>query len=96
MCYSVIPHVERVLDDAADHLRREERQLRDKRRGDGVEVGALVVFYAARGDRFLDVLFGPRVGLVPFPRVERYAVTDSLCSRPVDPGAGGTISQEMV
>ena len=49
LCYSVIPHVERVLDDAADHLRREQRQLRDKRRGDGVEVGALVFFDAARG-----------------------------------------------
>ena len=68
LCYSVIPHVERVLDHAANHLRREQRQLRDKRRSDGVEVGALVVFYAACGDHFLDVRFGPRVGLVPFLR----------------------------
>ena len=47
--YSVVAHVERVFDDAADHLRREQRQLRDERRGDGVEVGALVFIEAARG-----------------------------------------------
>ena len=41
--------MERVFDDAADHLRREQRQLRDERRGDGVEVGALVFIEAARG-----------------------------------------------
>ena len=41
--------MERVFDDAADHLRREQRQLRGECRGDGVEVGALVFFDAARG-----------------------------------------------
>ena len=53
--YSVVAHVARVLDHAADHLRREQRQLRDKRRGDGVEVGALVFFDAARGADLPDV-----------------------------------------
>ena len=59
MClfYSVIPDVERVLDDAADNLRRETSvgELRDEYRCDGVEVGALVAAEAARGDHFLDV-----------------------------------------
>ena len=41
--------MERVLGDAADELRREEvGELRGEGRGDGVEVGALVFFDAAR------------------------------------------------
>ena len=57
LCYSVIPHAERALDDAADHLRRETSvgELRDEYRCEGVEVVALVAAEAARGDHFLDV-----------------------------------------
>ena len=50
--------MERVLDDAADELRREQRKLRDKRRGEGVEVGALVGAEAARRAHFLQVSVG--------------------------------------
>ncbi len=40
--YLVVADVERVLDDAADQLRREEvGELRGEGRGEGVEVGAL-------------------------------------------------------
>ena len=47
--YLVVADVERVLDDAADQLRREEvGELRGEGRGDGVEVGALVISEAAR------------------------------------------------
>ena len=38
----VVAYVERVRDDAADQLRRETRELWEERRGEGVEVGALV------------------------------------------------------
>ena len=42
--YLVVADVERVLDDAADELRREEvGEFRGEGRGDGVEVGALVI-----------------------------------------------------
>ena len=51
----VVADVEGVLDDAADHLRREVGEMRGERCGDGVEVGALVVVDAARGDHFLEV-----------------------------------------
>ena len=56
LCYSVIPHVERVLDDAADHLRRETSvgEFRDEYRCDIVEVAVLVLFYAARGSELRD------------------------------------------
>ena len=53
--YSVVAHVEGVLEHAANHLRREQRQLRDKRRGDGVEVVAFVGSEAARGADFSEV-----------------------------------------
>ena len=46
--------MEGVLDDEADHLRRETRELWDERCGDGVEVFALVGSEAARRDHFLD------------------------------------------
>ena len=47
--FLVIPHVERVLDDMADHLRREEvGELRGEGRDEGVEVSAFVVPDAAR------------------------------------------------
>ena len=55
LCYSVIPHVERVLDDAADQLLREVGELRSEGRGKGVEVVALVLSDAARRDHFPDV-----------------------------------------
>ena len=45
--------MERVLDDAADELRREEvGEFRGERRGDGVEVDALVSLEAAGGPDF--------------------------------------------
>ena len=44
--------MERVLDDSPDHLRRETRELLEERRGDGVEVGALVILEAARRAHF--------------------------------------------
>ena len=48
--------MERVLDDAADQLRREEMgEFRGKGRGEGVEVVALVLSDAARRDHFPDV-----------------------------------------
>ena len=48
--YSVVAYVERVLDDAADQLRREEvGEFRGEGCDDGVEVGALVFIEAARG-----------------------------------------------
>ena len=49
--------MEGVLDDAADHLRRETSvgEFRDEGCGEGVEVDALVGFEATRGDNFLDV-----------------------------------------
>ena len=53
--YLVVPHVERVLDDAADHLRRETRELGDERSGDGVEVVLLVSLEAAGGPDFSHV-----------------------------------------
>ena len=40
--------MEGELDDAADHLRREDWQSLDKCRRDGVEAAALVLFDAAR------------------------------------------------
>ena len=50
MTYLVVPHVERVLDDAADELRREDvGEFGGERRGDGVEVVALVSLEAAGG-----------------------------------------------
>ena len=59
----VVAHVERVLDHAANHLRREQRQLRDERRSDGVEVGALVFFDAARGADLSEVSVGRLRGI---------------------------------
>ena len=50
--------MEGVLDDEADQLLREMGELRRKRRDEGVEVVALVVSKAARGDHFLDVRVG--------------------------------------
>ena len=50
--------MERVLDDAADHLRREVGEPRRKGRGEGVEVDALVLSEAARRDHFPDVGVG--------------------------------------
>ena len=47
--------MERVLDDAADHLRREVGELRGEGRGEGVEVVALVLSEAARRDHFPQV-----------------------------------------
>ena len=56
-CFLVVSRVEGVLDDAADHLRRETSvgEFRDEGCGEGVEVDALVGFEATRGDNFLDV-----------------------------------------
>ena len=51
--------MERVLDDAADQLRREEvGEFRGEGRGEGVEVGALVGAEAARRAHFLQVSVG--------------------------------------
>ena len=47
--------MEGVLNDEADYLRRETRELWDKRCGDGVEAVALVAAEAARRDHFLEV-----------------------------------------
>ena len=55
LVYSVVAHVERELDDAPDHLRRETRELCEERRGEGVEVVALVGAEAARRDNFPEV-----------------------------------------
>ena len=65
LCYSVIPHVERVLDDAADHLRREVGEPRSEGRGEGVEVVALVLSEAARRDHFLQVRNRPHFFIEP-------------------------------
>ena len=54
--------MERVLDDAADHLRREVGEFRSEGRGEGVEVVALVLSEAARRDHFPDVRVGPARG----------------------------------
>ena len=67
IAWLVVAYVERVLDDAADQLRREEvGELRGEGRGEGVEVGALVILQASRRDHFLQVnggcLCGTRVG----------------------------------
>jgi hypothetical protein len=65
--FLVIPHVERVLDDVADHLRREEvGEFRGKGRGEGVEVSAFVLSDAARRADF------PNVSAGPPPRVGRF------------------------
>ena len=50
--------MERVLDDAADHLRREVGEFWGEGRGEGVEVVALVFFDAARRAHFPDVRVG--------------------------------------
>ena len=53
---SVVAHVERVLDDATDQLRREEvGEFRGEGCGERVEVGALVSLDAVRCDHFPDV-----------------------------------------
>ena len=53
--------MERVLDDAADQLRREEvGEFRGEGRGEGVEVGALVGSEVARRAHFLQVNVAPR------------------------------------
>ena len=50
---SIVADVERVLDDAADHLRREEvGELRGEGRDEGVEVALLVSLEAAGGPDF--------------------------------------------
>ena len=57
--YLVVAHVERVRDDAADQLRREEvGELRGEGRGEGGEVGALVILQASRRAHFLQVSVG--------------------------------------
>ena len=57
--YLVVADVERVLDDAADQLRREEvGELRGEGRGEGGEVGALVILQASRRAHFLQVSVG--------------------------------------
>ena len=51
--------VERVLDDAADHLRREEvGELRGEGRDEGLEVSAFVLSDAARRADFPNVSVG--------------------------------------
>ena len=55
----VFAYMERVLDDAAGQLRREEvGELRGEGRGEGVEVGALVILQAPRRDHFSQVPVG--------------------------------------
>ena len=50
---SIVADVERVLDDAADELRREEvGELRGEGCDDGVQLGALVLSEAARRAHF--------------------------------------------
>ena len=85
-CFLVVSRVEGVLDDAADHLRRETSvgEFRDEGCGEGVEVDALVGFEATRGDNFLDVrvvrFCGERgaVGETPFASSRRNASTSPL------------------
>ena len=56
---SVIAHVERVFDDAADQLRRKDvGEFRGEGCGERVEVVALVSLDAARRDHFPDVRVG--------------------------------------
>ena len=60
IAWLVVAYVERVLDDAADQLRREEvGEFRGEGRGEGVEVGALVGSEVARRAHFLQVNVAP-------------------------------------
>ena len=87
----VVADVEGVFDDEADYLRREVGEFRGERFGDGVEVVARVGFDAARRDHFLDVRVGRlRGGLSSVLKTAKSTLA------PVDQGAWGTISQEMV
>ena len=81
----VVADVEGVLDDEADYLRREVGEMRGERCGEGVEVGALVGFEAARGHHFLDVRVGRLRGgrgagaeETPFASSRRNAATSPL------------------